>query len=143
MSAPGAEVELVATPGAAEEQAILDALIAYNDAAAGPGGHEPLAVVVRNPAGTVIGGLWGTTSYGWLFVRYPVLPDTMRGQGTGTRLMASAEAEARRRGCLGMWLDTFSFQAEGFYHRLRFATFGTIADYPPGEARHFLVKRFD
>ena len=143
MSAPAVEIELVAAPGAAEEQAILDALIAYNDAAAGPGGHQPLAVVVRDAAGAVIGGLWGTTSYRWLFVRYLVLPATMRGQGIGTRLMAAAQDEARRRDCLGMWLDTFSFQAEGFYHKLGFATFGTIADYPPGGARHFLAKRFD
>lgn len=135
-------VELVAAPGAAEEQAILDALVAYNDAVAGPDRHQPLAVVVRDPAGLVIGGLWGTTSYRWLFVRYLVLPEAMRGRGIGTDLMAAAEQEARRRGCLGMWLDTFSFQAEGFYHKLGFTTFGTIADYPPGGARHFLAKRF-
>lgn len=136
-------VELVAAPGAAEEQAILDVLSAYNEAMAGPGDHRPLAVVVRDDAGAVVGGLWGATSYRWLFVKYLALPEDRRGGGTGTALMAAAEAEARRRGCIGIWLDTFSFQAEGFYHRLGFSTFGSIADYPPGGARHFLAKRID
>ena len=136
-------VELVAEPGDAEEQAILAALVAYNEAAAGPNRRQKLALVVRDEAGDVIGGLWGATAYDWLFVQYLVLPAARRGQGLGRALMADAEAEARRRGCIGVWLDTFSFQAEGFYHKLGFTTFGSIADYPPGGARHFLMKRID
>jgi hypothetical protein len=39
-------------------------------------------------------------------------------------------------------LDTYSFQARGFYERLGYAVFGTLDDYPPGQSRIFLHKAF-
>ena len=52
------------------------------------------------------------------------------------------QAEAQARGCFGAWVDTFSFQARPFYEKQGYTVFGTIADQPPGHARHFLFKRF-
>lgn len=122
--------------------AILDRLVAFNEAAAGPSGFRPLQVQVRDPAtGEVVGGLTGRTSYGWLFVEHLFVPGSLRGSGIGSELMARAEAEARARGCVGVWLDTFAFQARGFYERLGYRVFGTIEGYPPGHARFFLEKR--
>ncbi|MBB4617684.1 GNAT family N-acetyltransferase [Sphingomonas abaci] len=135
--------EIVAAPGNAEREAILAALVAYNDSRVPPGERHPVAIVLRDDAGAVIGGLWGAAGYGWLFVQYLVVPQAARGQGQGRALMLAAEAEARRLGCTGMWLDTFSFQARGFYEKLGYGVFGAIADYPPGEARYFLSKRLD
>jgi len=56
--------------------------------------------------------------------------------------MLRAEAEARARGCIGIWLNTFSFQARGFYEKLGFTLIGQIDDYPVGHQRFFLQKRF-
>lgn len=56
--------------------------------------------------------------------------------------MRDAEAEARRRGLSGIWLDTWTFQAPGFYQRLGFTECGRIRDDPPGHDRIFYVKRF-
>ncbi|HEY5801084.1 MAG TPA: GNAT family N-acetyltransferase, partial [Burkholderiaceae bacterium] len=86
------------------------------------------------------GGLWGMTGFGWLFVQLLSVPDDLRGQGVGRELMAMAEAEAKARGCSGVWLDTFEFQARGFYEKLGYQQFGEIAEYPPGYARYFLKK---
>ena len=58
------------------------------------------------------------------------------------QLMNDAEREAIRRGCRGAWLDTYSFQARGFYERLGYTIFGTIDNYPPGHSRIFLKKTF-
>jgi len=55
--------------------------------------------------------------------------------------MNLAEQEADRRGCIGVWVDTHSFQAPGFYERLGYSPFGVIEDYPPGHSRLFLQKR--
>ena len=58
-------------------------------------------------------------------------------------MVALAEAEARRLGLRGMWLDTFTFQAPGFYAKCGFVEFGRIADPPPGHDRVFFLKRFE
>ena len=122
--------------------AILAPLTRHNVAAAGETGFETIAITVRGDDGQIVGGLWGYTLYRYLFVELLAMGDA-KGEGVGREVMAQAEAEARRRGCIGMWLDTFTFQAPDFYAKLGFVEFGRMADYPPGHDRLFLVKRFD
>ena len=40
--------------------------------------------------------------------------------------MRAAEEEARSRSCLGVFLDTYSFQARPFYEKLGYEQFGTL-----------------
>lgn len=141
IGASGDAPEIIATPGEEERQAILRPLVAHNDQAAGPTARHNVAIVYRGEDGAITGGLWGTAAYRWLFIQYLALPPSARGQGRGRALMAAAEAEALRLGCIGVWLDTYSFQARGFYEKLGYRAFGRIDDYPPGEARFFLSKR--
>jgi GNAT superfamily N-acetyltransferase len=78
------------------------------------------------------------------FVELLVVPEVARGQGLGAKLMDKAEALAREKGCQGVWLDTFSFQAPDFYLRHGFSIFGELKDYPVvGYHRFFMQKRFD
>ena len=135
-------VTLEDDPDPADRDAILGPLLAANEAAVGPSGRAALAVLVRDPAGTVVGGLWGRSGYGHLFVELLAM-GAARGHGLGRQVMALAEAEARRRNLQGIWLDTFTFQAEGFYKKLGFTEFGRITGYPPGHDRIFLIKRLN
>jgi predicted N-acetyltransferase YhbS len=100
-------------------------------------------VVARNERGDLVGGLLGETGLDWLFVASLWVAEAHRGSGVGRALLAEAEAEARRRGCIGVYLDTLSFQARPFYERLGYRHFGTLSDYPRGAERFFLYKRFD
>jgi GNAT superfamily N-acetyltransferase len=119
---------------------IIAPLVQYNDSKTSPGMHRPLAVTLRDASGNVVGGLWGATAYGWLFTQLLVVPEFARGKGVGTRLMHLAEQEAIARGCHSAWLDTFEFQARGFYERLGYVLFGELANYPSGFSRFFLQK---
>jgi GNAT superfamily N-acetyltransferase len=130
-------------PTPEDREAVLAPLRAYNEAAFGPGRAEPLAILLHNDEGQTIGGLWGRSNYDWLFVEYLALPEAVRGQRLGSRLVAEAERIARERGCCGIWLDTFAFQARGFYEKLGFTVFGTLEDHPRGSRRFFLSKRLD
>ncbi len=66
-----------------------------------------------------------------------------KGQGVARHVMELAEQEARRLGCIGIWLDTFTFQAPWFYPKLGFVEFARLPNYPAGHERIFLIKRLD
>ena len=73
-----------------------------------------------------------------MFIDFLFVPENLRGAGHGRTLMQKAEEIARLRGCTGIWLDTFTFQARGFYEKLGYAVFGQLDNYPRGEVRFFL-----
>ena len=124
-----------------EEKEVFDALREFNVAHSGESNHQLLYLFARNDAGQVIGGLRGVTHWGWLYVMMLVVQEPYRRVGVGKKLLLEAEAEALRRGCRHSYLDTFTFQARGFYERLGYTLFGTLDDFPPGHQRFFLQKR--
>jgi ribosomal protein S18 acetylase RimI-like enzyme len=119
---------------------VLDLLLDHAAAKGLPFGRTDLAFEARDD-GSLMGGLVARITQGWMYVELLAVADEARGQGWGRKLLDAAEAEARRRGVTGIWLDTFSFQAPDFYNALGFEEFGRIEDYPVGEARIFLRKR--
>ncbi len=102
---------------------------------------RPLVLTLSDPDTTeILGGLWGATGWGYLHVDMLFVPENLRRSGIGRELMSKAEQEAYRRGCRSAWLDTFSFQARGFYERQGYVVFGSLGDYPTGHRRFFLTK---
>ena len=99
--------------------------------------------MLHDDAGNVAGGLIGATVWGWLHVKELWVADSCRGQRWGAKLMALAEDEAVARRCHHAYLDTFDFQALGFYERLGYAMFGSLNDFPKGHVRYFVSKRLD
>lgn len=138
----GIQVFAVEQPTPADRAAIAAPLAAYNEQHGPTAGAEPLVLLLKSDTGETIGGLWGKTVYDWMYVELLAVPDALRGKGAGVALMREAEAIACTRGCAGAWLDTFAFQARGFYEKLGYSVFGEIADHPRGSARYFLSKRF-
>lgn len=136
-------LELRETPSDEDRKAILQALVAFNRSSGPPTKAEPLAILIRGEDGEIEGGLWGHSIYDWLRIELLVVPEAIRSQGIGRRLLAKAEGEARRRSCIGAWLDTFSFQARGFYEKAGYRLAGQIDDHPIGGARYILAKRLD
>jgi GNAT superfamily N-acetyltransferase len=128
-------------PGAFE--AIYAALDACSRPVIGPAQPRLLAIPIRDDNGTVAGGLWGYTLFGWLHVQMLFVPVMLRGRGVGAALMTAAEVEARLRGCRGAHVDAFSFQAAPFYQKIGFTLFGKLEDCPAGHDRLFFCKRFD
>ncbi|CAI8874629.1 Predicted N-acetyltransferase YhbS [Pseudomonas sp. IT-P12] len=134
-------IERSQNPTPEDREAILAPLRAYNVAQAGDGKAEPLALLVRDDQGEILGGLYGRFFYRWLFIELLSVPEQARGDGMGSQLMRMAEDLAREKECVGIWLDTFSFQAPAFYQKMGYSELGQIVDYPPGHRRHFFQKR--
>ena len=121
-------------------KAIAAPLVRFNESQAGPSGNRPIVIELRGEDGSVAGGLWGATAYGWLFTQLLVIPEKSRGEGLGRRVMSMAEAEAIKRGCHAAWLDTFEFQAKSFYEQIGYSCFATLPDFPKGFSRYFMRK---
>jgi ribosomal protein S18 acetylase RimI-like enzyme len=131
-------------PDPALRDGVLKPLRAYNISQIGPINAEPLAILLRAPGNDeIVGGLWGQSAADWLFVDLLSVPEALRKQGIGTALMKKAEAIAIKRGCVGVWLHTATFQAPGFYEKLGYGRFGQLPDYPRGQQTFYYAKRLD
>ncbi|MEM8948580.1 MAG: GNAT family N-acetyltransferase [Pseudomonadota bacterium] len=100
----------------------------------------PFAFALRNDRGEIEGAVTGRSVWGWLYVKYLWVSGAYRGQGFGKHLLDTAENTARDRGCSGVWLSTFSFQAGAFYERQGYEKFGELPDMPKGHRRLFYRK---
>lgn len=119
---------------------LADRIYEFNANATGYVDGMLVAGCIRSDSGKVIAGFNGHTwgrccelSHLWVDERY-------RGQGLGTALLRSAEAEALARGCLRVVLTTHSFQAPGFYERLGYERKYAIEGRPFGHANIIYVK---
>jgi GNAT superfamily N-acetyltransferase len=103
-------------------------------------GVDALDVVAFGEEGRLLGALVADTYWGWLDIENLWLHEDFRRQGLGSRLLQTAEKEARRRGCRRAMLKTFSFQARAFYEKNGYHVTGQLDDYPPGESYYWMVK---
>lgn len=134
-------LNLTHTPDTATKAAAGAALYEYNVEQTGVADRRPIASVATDPeTAEALGGLWGRTEMGVLFLDMFFLPEELRGRDLGSRLLAQVEAEARRRGCRRAVVETSSFQAPGFYQSHGYEEFGRVAFTVPGHARIFLRK---
>ncbi len=119
-----------------------DGLNAYNKQFFSGADWSPHWWIARDAGGAVGAGCRFVFQFDWTFVSWLWVAEPWRRQGEGSRLLRAVEAEARERGQLGLYVDTFSFQAPLFYPRHGFSEFGRIAGFPAGYDRIWLMKRF-
>lgn len=129
------------SPTDAVREAIAFSLGHFNAENGFPPDRQTVAITLADDDGQIVGGLWGKTVYDWLFVEFLIVPESLRGRDLGSRLMTTAEQIAIERGCVGAWLTTFSFQAQGFYEKLGYEMFGALEGSPGENVRLFLRKQ--
>ena len=115
-------------------------LYAYNVSATGIDDGSMLVISLRDEAGRLLAGLYGWTWGGSAFVDLLWVDEQWRRTGLGSRLLTSAEEEARSRGCTQVLLSTHTFQAPDFYAARGYRETGRFADYPAGGAQIHLAK---
>lgn len=143
MSSKSFSITLEENPDTGDLEVIRHDLISFNRLRAGDAGHKKLTLLLRDSANRVVGGLDGSSDWGWLYVDMLWVNEELRQQGYGHKLLAAAEDEAVRRGCHSAYLDTFSFQALPFYLKCGYTVFGELPNFPVGYRRYFLSKRLN
>ena len=136
----GSELPVETDPSPEEVQYLENRIYEFNSAVTGIADGEWLAIYVRDDTGRIVAGICGNTWAGCCEVRQFWVEESRRGRGWGTRLLAAAEQEARRRGCRQILLMTFTFQAPDFYARHGFTVLAAVAGYSQGHQNLLMSK---
>jgi GNAT superfamily N-acetyltransferase len=124
------------------KQFVTNGVDNYNIAVTGHAAYYPVSYFLKSSEGEVLGGLLGMIWGGWLHIKFVWVAEPVRRQGYARKLVEKAEAYAKKRGCRGAHLETFSFQARPLYEKLGYVVFGEISEFPFGHALFFLRKTF-
>jgi ribosomal protein S18 acetylase RimI-like enzyme len=93
---------------------------------------QPIRLNARNEAGVVVGGLRAFVFLYWLRVEVLWVDEPARGVGLGSRLLRQAEDQARAHGAQNAALETFEWQAPGFYAKQGYEEVARIDGYAKG-----------
>ena len=129
------------TNAAKASRELWNGLLKFNRQQAGPLQYSRTVLTVRDGKNRLLGGLILQSYWRESYIELLWLSARARGAGFGSQLIQDAERRARRRGSRLIHLNTYSFQAPGFYEKQGYRRFGAISGSPRGERRHFYVKR--
>ncbi len=138
--AAGSVVAERSDPGAVSRE-LWKGLIRFNREQAGPLGYKRTVLSVRDGKGRLLGGLILQSYWRESYIELLWLSARARRAGLGSQLLEEAERRAQRRGSRLIHLNTYSFQAPGFYEKHGYRRFGAMSGSPRGGSRHFYVKR--
>jgi len=136
----GWDVVIGDTASETDVAALRNALFEYNFAVTGYRDGRSLSCFLYD-AGELVAGIDGFTWGGYARIDYLWVAERERGRGLGTRLLAAAEDEARRRGCTTIVLDTHSFQAPELYRARGYDEIGTTVGTPRGYTQTLFQKQ--
>ena len=90
----------------------------------------------------LIGGAIGFVEYNWYFLDLLYIDEGYRNRNIGTNLIKEIEKFALKEHLTGVRMETWNFQAKGFYEKNGYSVFGEIKDCPPGTIDYHLKKEF-
>jgi ribosomal protein S18 acetylase RimI-like enzyme len=138
----GYQLELVVEAKLREQQdkIIRDGIVSFNEPFTGSK-PEQYSIYVKDDEDSIIAGSIVYAHNNSIYVDVIWVSKEHRGKGLGGLLLKNVEAEAIKRGIKASTLDTFSFQAEGFYLKHGYQHIGTIKNYLEGHDRIYLRKQ--
>lgn len=126
-------------PSSADDAVVISGLQVSNAQLTGHA-TQHYSVFAWNEEGTIIGGALLFVGRDSAFLDTIWVGGSYRLQGVGRCLLKEAEKEAKRRGCKWIKLDTYEFQAPGFYLKCEYEIYGEVKDYTCGQSKVFLRK---
>lgn len=90
----------------------------------------------------LIGGAVGIIKFSWYFLEELWIDERYRGKNIGTMLIEKIEKCAKENNALGVRMETWNFQARGFYEKMGYTVYAMFEDCPPGTIDYFLKKKF-
>jgi ribosomal protein S18 acetylase RimI-like enzyme len=101
---------------------------------------ELVAFTIYGDSNKIIGCVVVQIFWGQLHIKNLVVAEAYRKQGIGKRLMQHAVEYGKSQGCSFAFVETMSFQAPAFYHKLGFVTEFERTGYVRGLSFYYLKK---
>lgn len=108
--------------------------------AAGLEAEQELAVFLRDDHDLIVAGISGITWGGYCDLHLLWVSPSLRRRGLARRLLASAEDEARRRGCSFVMLFAYDLLTPGLYEGLGYEVLAIVPDCPAGSSARLFRK---
>lgn len=71
-----------------------------------------------------------------------IMKQLVEDKDIGTSLIKKIEEFAQKNDLTGIRMETWDFQAKGFYEKMGYKIWGEMKDCPPGTICYFLEKKF-
>jgi len=94
--------------------------------------EQAIRLNARDAEGKLVGGVRGLVFLGWLRIEVLWVEETARHKGLGSRLLGQAEDQAKALGASNAALETFEWQARGFYLKKGYEEFARVENYAKG-----------
>lgn len=129
------------SPSEADNEVVKEGLIAHYEKTTGHSRDQEFSVFLKDASGKVFGGLQAFVDTESIYIDVLWVDEALRNHGYGTSLLAAAEFEATKNGCIFALVDTWDFQAEGFYSKQGYERIGELKNYWLGRTKLFLRKQ--
>lgn len=128
-------------PTEADNAAVREGILAFNEKRLGER-DKLFSIFLKNDLGKVFGGIQAFLGTESIYIDVLWVDENLQTRGYGTKLLYAAEKEAIKNGCTFSLIDTWDFQAEGFYLKKGYERIGELKNYWLGHSKIFLRKTF-
>lgn len=126
-------------PSPADNAVISEGIIASNAQILGERDKE-FSIFLKDDSGKVFGGIQAFLDSESIYIDTLWVEERFQKNGYGTALLRAVELEAVKNGCKYLTVDTWDFQAEGFYLKNGYARLGEVKQYWLGHSKITLRK---
>ncbi|MES2215555.1 MAG: GNAT family N-acetyltransferase [Pseudomonadota bacterium] len=113
-------------PSQADNNVILEGLIAFDEHAMGEPRDKEFSVFLKNDSGEIFGGVQAHFDSQSVYIEVLWVEERLRKQGYGKKLLDAAEQEALKKGCIFSMADTLPFGTEAFYLKNGYERIGEV-----------------
>lgn len=126
-------------PTEADNAVVREGIVAFNESILGER-DKAFSIFLKDNLGKVLGGIEAFLGSESIYIDTLWVEEKLQKQGYGKKLLAAAESEAIKNGCIFSLVDTWDFQAEGFYIKHGYEVIGEMKKYWLGHSKIFLRK---
>jgi N-acetylglutamate synthase-like GNAT family acetyltransferase len=128
------------TPSKEDVNQLNQRLLEYNQSKVPNYSYDDFIFKLEDETKHMLAGIHCIVGSGWLYIAGLWVKDSLRKEGFGKKLVDMAENEAKKRGCIGIYLFTYSFQSPEFYEKLGFNEFGSLNNYAKNHSKIYMAK---